>query len=77
MTDEQYLKAQRYIINAAAAAEITIAEPDAVIRFILENPLPEDFEAQVDVQLEDEKQARIIALREELTKLEAPTRETS
>jgi hypothetical protein len=77
MTDEQYLKAQRYIIHAAQEAEIAISDPDAVIRFVLENPLPEDFEAQVDVQLEVEKQARIIALRAELTKLEEPTRETS
>jgi hypothetical protein len=70
MTDEQYTRAQRYIVRTALEAGVDISNPDAVIRYLLENPLPEDYETQTDTQDEDDKQARIIALRAELAKLE-------
>jgi hypothetical protein len=77
MTDEEFTKARLFIIRGAHAVGVDVADPDKVIRWLAENPLPEDFEDLTDVQNEEEKQERIIRLRSELTKLEEPTRETS
>jgi hypothetical protein len=70
MTDEQFDKAQSYIIRQAKAAGVDIRDTATVIRFILENPLPADYEAQVDTQADADKDARIERMRAQLEKLE-------
>jgi hypothetical protein len=74
MTEEQFKKARRFIVRQAAAAGVDVREPDKVIRWLVENPLPADFEDQTDTKDEDDRQARIEKLRAELAKLEG-TRE--
>jgi hypothetical protein len=74
MTDKEFTKARLFIIRGALAAGVDVADPDKIIRWLVENPLPEDFEDLTDVQNEEEKQARITKLRSDLAKLEAPTK---
>jgi len=76
LTESQMEKALRYVARAMAADGVNFADVGAVVEWMINNPLPDrlTYEAQVAVDDESEKQARIAALQEELTKLEGRTR---
>lgn len=70
MTEEQIQKALKYLIRAATADKVDIFSVELVLRWVIENPLPDDFEAQTDAADEEALQLRITNMRKTLNRLE-------
>lgn len=72
LTDEQLAPIYRYCATKFQEQKIDARNPMEVIKWMVENPLPtpEEVRAEHEVEDEAEKQRRIIALTEELEKLE-------
>lgn len=71
-TDEQLDAIYRYIAKRFREQKIDARDPANVIKWMLENPLPSAEEVTTEAAAEEaaEKQRRIVALTEELEKLE-------
>ena len=72
LTDDQFQLILKYFGKKMKEQEIEMGNPTAVIRWILENPLPKLSDVTAEVEAEDaaEKERRIALLTEELERLE-------
>jgi hypothetical protein len=79
LTDEQVYKALKWVTKRAREDGANFQDVASVVIWMIKNPLPDRaiWEAEADTQEEEERTARIEHLNAELTKLDAPTRETS
>jgi hypothetical protein len=72
LTDDQFQLVLKYLGKKMKEDEIAMGNPTAVIRWLLENPLPNLSDVKTEVEAEDaaEKERRIALLTEELERLE-------
>ena len=72
LTDDQFQLVLKYLGKKMKEEGIQVGNPTAVVRWILENPLPKLSDVKTEVEAEDaaEKERRIALLTEELAQLE-------
>jgi len=72
VSDEELQKALRWVIRGLKEANIDPNNVQAVVTWMIENPMPdkEVWLEETEAKDELEKQAHIVALKEELAKLE-------
>jgi hypothetical protein len=72
VSDAELEKALRWVIRGLTAAEIDPNNIQAVVTWMIENPMPEKevWLAETEEKDEQDKQAHIASLKEELAKLE-------
>jgi hypothetical protein len=76
VSDEELEKALRWVVRGLQAAEVDPNNIQAVVTWMIENPMPEKevWLAETEENDEAERRAHIEALREELTKLEGESK---
>jgi hypothetical protein len=72
MTEENIQKAMEYVARKMVAEELNITDAGVAVRWLIENPLPTraEYEAEMAVIHAEEKAAKIVALQEELDRLQ-------
>jgi len=78
LTDEEMETAMRYVAREMINEGVQLQDVGSVVKWMINHPLPSKatYEAVVTTQDEEEKQARIASLKEELAKLE-PVKEVT
>jgi hypothetical protein len=72
MTEENIQKAMEYVARKMITEELDIRDSGVAVRWLIENPLPTkaEYEAEMEALHAEEKAARIVALQEELARLQ-------
>jgi hypothetical protein len=72
LTESQIQKAMDYVARKMIQDKINLIDVGAVIRWMIENPLPTkaEYQAQLAVWEEEDKAAKIVALQAQLDKLQ-------
>ena len=72
LTELQVQKAMQYVARKMTSEGFNLTDTGVVVKWMIENPLPSkaEYQAQLATWEEEEKAARIVALQDELDKLQ-------